>query len=136
MIPTQECYKLFWRNSESHTTRNNTYTVTYISKTIQVSPTNHVRHSWRRKDELMGFSSMDPNTWMCQYCLISKNSLTPALCESQDVVWKTSRERWMIRTNEEIEKERETERERDRERELISEKSVLSGQLDDVYIYI
>ena len=46
---------------------------------------------------------------------------------TQDVIWKTYRERWIIG----IEREREREKERECERERESGKSALFGRLDD-----
>ena len=63
-------------------------------------------HKWR--------SSMDLYTWACQ-CLATRKNLFTSVVHTEDVVWKTNWNRWMIGRNGERE----------------SEKSLLSAWLND-----
>ena len=81
-----------------------------ISKTIQIRR-RHAGHCWRSKDELMS----DIFLWTLSHGRAIVSRPTRTYLRTQDVVWKTCLERWLIGTNGERE----------------SEKSVQAVQLDD-----
>ena len=62
---------------------------------------------------------MDPYTWMWQCWPTSLELIYVSSVRTQDAIWKTCRERWMIRTDEERERERENQGNSFYQRELM-----------------
>ena len=92
----QECYELFWTSPGSNTPWNNSCTASYpphISKTMQVRQT---KHCWRNKDELVS----DVLLWTPDMDMPVLANLQELIYISfmwtQDVVWRTCWEWWMI----------------------------------------
>ena len=83
---------------KQHSTRQKLYGhLRLIFKTIQIKRTRHAGHSWRSKDELISWPlHMDVPVLADQQELTYNSSV-----RTQNVVWKTCRERWMIGTNDE-----------------------------------
>ena len=80
-----------------------------ITENIQVRQTRHMRYNWRSRYELIrNVFPMDYFLWTCQSWLTNKNLPKNSSVRTQDVVRKTNRERWMIGTKRERERERES----------------------------
>ena len=68
-----------------------------ISKSIQVIRTRHAEQCWRSKDKLM----CDVLLWNLQHMVVpvladQHELIYNSSVRTQDVIWKTCRERWMI----------------------------------------
>ena len=77
---------------KQHPTKQQLYSrLPPISKTISKTIQGRRKKTLPEKQEW----TLDPFTWTCHSCPTNKNFV-----RTQDVVWKTYEERWMIGTNE------------------------------------